>query len=398
MDVTVVRNRKHVNERLKSQKYIISNSNSNSTYIQTDKSDVLSRDRSSSSGSSSGVDSGVDGVRACKPRKRSLSAHAKNRKRNSVRRNSAPENSSTFSDFLSGSRRIVTEAEDFVKHVIEAGWDLVHHHHLPGWLQDNEYLVFGHRLPLNSFKACFRSVFQIHTETGNIWTHLLGMIAFISIAAYTLSSRYIDWMWQDITVHSVFFGGAILCLTFSWLFHTVFCHSENVSKLFGKLDYCGITLLIVGSFVPSLYYAFFCHFVAHMVYLVSIIVLGTSCIIVSLFDKFGTPAYRPLRAGLFIGLGLTGVIPTIHLITIVGIYPAMYEYAVLHLLTMAFLYIGGALMYAYRIPESLYPGKFDIWFHSHQIFHVCVIAAALVHFRGLQIISHTRHNYTECAS
>lgn len=63
---------------------------------------------------------------------------------------------------------------------------------------------------------------------------LTGMIAFISIAVYTLSSRYIEWMWQDITVHSVFFGGAILCLTFSWLFHTVFCHSESVNKLFSK--------------------------------------------------------------------------------------------------------------------------------------------------------------------
>ena len=54
------------------------------------------------------------------------------------------------------------------------------------------------------------------------------------IATYTLCSRYWDWMWQDITVHSVFFAGAILCLTFSWLFHTVFCHSEAVNRLFSK--------------------------------------------------------------------------------------------------------------------------------------------------------------------
>jgi adiponectin receptor len=59
--------------------------------------------------------------------------------------------------------------------VIVAGWELVHHHHLPDWLKDNEYLVFGHRPSLNSFKACFKSVFKIHTETGNIWTHLIGM-------------------------------------------------------------------------------------------------------------------------------------------------------------------------------------------------------------------------------
>ncbi|KAL4226246.1 Adiponectin receptor protein 2 [Mactra antiquata] len=324
--------------------------------------------------------------------KRSISEYRPKRKLPLQRRNSAPEVSSHFSDFLAGSRRVVERAEDFVRNVIVAGWELVHHHALPEWLQDNEYLLFGHRKVLNSFRACFKSVFRIHTETGNIWTHLIGMIMFVCIATYTLSSRYIDWMWQDITVHSVFFGGAILCLTFSWVYHTVFCHSENVYKLFSKLDYCGIAMLTVGSFVPWLYYGFFCHPVAHMVYLVSIIVLGTSCIVVSLFDKFASPAYRPLRAGLFIALGLTGVIPAVHFIIIEGLYPATFEYGLLNLIAMALLYIGGALMYAFRVPESIFPGKFDIWCQSHQIFHICVIVAALVHFYGINIISRARLN------
>lgn len=69
---------------------------------------------------------------------------------------------------------MVAEAEEFVMHVLQAGWRVVHHHKLPDWLKDNEYLKTGHRLPLNSFQACFKSVFRIHTETGNIWTHLLG--------------------------------------------------------------------------------------------------------------------------------------------------------------------------------------------------------------------------------
>ena len=33
---------------------------------------------------------------------------------------------------------------------------------------------FGHRPELNSFTECFKSIFMIHTETGNIWTHLIG--------------------------------------------------------------------------------------------------------------------------------------------------------------------------------------------------------------------------------
>lgn len=39
---------------------------------------------------------------------------------------------------------------------------------------------------------------------------------------------------QEKVVIGVFFLGAILCLSFSWLFHTVYCHSEGVSKVFSK--------------------------------------------------------------------------------------------------------------------------------------------------------------------
>ena len=36
--------------------------------------------------------------------------------------------------------------------------------------------------------------------------------------------------------------------------------SEHVSKLFCKLDYVGISLLTVGSFVPWIYYGFYCQY------------------------------------------------------------------------------------------------------------------------------------------
>jgi len=73
-------------------------------------------------------------------------------------------------------------------------------------------------------------------------------------------------------------------------------------------------------------------------------------------------------SGLFIALGLTGVVPAFHFVFIEGFQCAVYEFAFLHLVTMAILYIGGALMYAFRIPESIYPGKFDIWVGSLYLF------------------------------
>ena len=79
-----------------------------------------------------------------------------------------------------------------------------------------------------------------------------------------------------------FFSGAIVCLGLSFTYHTVCCHQNRfigghiranltdkinatllhcyLGKLFAKFDYCGIAFLTVGSFVPWLYYSFYCDY------------------------------------------------------------------------------------------------------------------------------------------
>ena len=44
----------------------------------------------------------------------------------------------------------------------------------PDWLKDNNYPLHGRWPPMPSSWACFKSIFCIYTETGNIWTLLLG--------------------------------------------------------------------------------------------------------------------------------------------------------------------------------------------------------------------------------
>ena len=48
------------------------------------------------------------------------------------------------------------------------------------------------------------------------------------------------------------------------------------------------------------------------------------------------------------------------------------------------------MLYACRIPERWFPGKCDILFHSHQIFHTLVVLAAFTHFHGLIEMSRYR--------
>ena len=72
------------------------------------------------------------------------------------------------------TQKIVVQAENVVHKVKDVAWRVTHHSLLPHWLKDNDFLHNYHRPPLPSFRSCFKSTFRIHTETGNIWTHMLG--------------------------------------------------------------------------------------------------------------------------------------------------------------------------------------------------------------------------------
>jgi len=68
-----------------------------------------------------------------------------------------------------------------------------------------------------------------------------------------------------------------------------------------------------------------------------------------------------LFIGIFIAFGMSGVIPALHFVITDGFWNAIYKASLGWLFLMALLYIAGAVIYAARIPERLYPGKFDIW-------------------------------------
>ena len=76
-------------------------------------------------------------------------------------------------------------------------------------------------------------------------------------------------------------------------------HSVDVCEMY-RLDYCGISLLIMGSAVPWLYYSFYCRLSTKIIYLAIIVSLGLICITISMWDKFSQPDYRSIRAGQFV--------------------------------------------------------------------------------------------------
>jgi len=86
---------------------------------------------------------------------------------------------------------------------------------------------------------------------------------------------------------------------------------------------------------------------------------------------------------MFVLMGLSAVFPVLHGIRLYGIQHMQDAASLNCVVLQGALYILGAAIYAARVPEKWYPGKFDIWGSSHQIFHVLVVMAAATHFCGL---------------
>lgn len=178
-----------------------------------------------------------------------------------------------------------------------------------------------------------------------------------------------------------FLGGAMFCLLASSACHLLSCHSERLSYILLRLDYAGIAALISTSSYPLVYYSFMCHPFICNLYMGFITLLGIGTILASFLPVFQTPEYRNIRTGIFVGMGLSGVVPILHKLLWFWDQPEAIHTTGYEVLMGAF-YGLGALVYAMRVPERWMPGKFDIAGHSHQLFHVLVVAGAYTHYRA----------------
>jgi adiponectin receptor len=171
-------------------------------------------------------------------------------------RHRRPSTTTSPSTLLSTTAQTLSTAETAVETTLLR---LLHWDDLPPWRRDNPSILYGYRPTSNSFRASFHSLLYLHNESVNIWSHLFGAVAFTLGGLYLhalIAPRYESASSADVLVFGCFFGGAFCCLGMSATYHLLCNHSEEVARWGNKLDYTGIVFLIVGSYVPALWYGF----------------------------------------------------------------------------------------------------------------------------------------------
>jgi adiponectin receptor len=80
--------------------------------------------------------------------------------------------------------------------------------------------------------------------------------------------------------------------------------------------------------------------------IVQIASLGAACTAVSVMSKFRTPAWRPFRAAMFVGMGLSAVFPVVDGLLTYGWLQMRRQIGLSWLVLQGVLYILGAGLYA----------------------------------------------------
>ena len=258
---------------------------------------------------------------------------------------------------------------------------------IPEWLRDNDYIINGHPMPTYSYRRSFRLWQCLHMETVNIWTHFLGSAAFVTISVtfyqYTSASRGLSWSRGDLFAFGISLFAAAVCFGLSATFHTLRSHSYNVHHFWGKMDILGICVLALGGGMSMTYYAFHCSPITQRVYwTINAISAGAAAAV--LFDTGGGGSkMRTLRGGVFSLLAITAILPAFHSVGLTGWARACNEIGAHWFLAEGLSLLLGVGLFVGRLPERLSPGNFDIWGHSHQLFHSCALLGTAFHVTGL---------------
>lgn len=196
---------------------------------------------------------------------------------------------------------------------------------------------------------------------------------------------------------AIFIICAIFCLGASAVYHTFYVMSPEVNKLLHRFDMAGINILIFGSVYAILFYFFYCSPYCKIVYTACSFVSCLVVFIVSMGDKIHSPKYIKLKGIMFGGLGLSNVVPLIHVCILATNSEISNDNIPLNrvfigLILMGSLYLVGLTFYVFKIPERYYPQTFDIWFNSHVVWHLFVFAAACTHLYSVIALYQVRKN------
>ena len=262
-----------------------------------------------------------------------------------------------------------------------SGSQLLRYQDLPVLWKNNEYILSGYRfIPLENWGTLLKSTFQLHNETINIHSHLLGVLVVFPLF---WPSKGLDpqTTWADRLVQTIYLIAAMKCLISSVVWHVFAGCSHAVwFERAACVDYSGVALLVAASVWTTIYNEFYCQPNIAMLYSFTTLIVGIVGAVVPWASWFNDRSNKGLRIVVFLSMCFTSLLPFFHAVFSHGFSKTINFLS--PILPSLLAYITGLVLYATNFPERLRPGAFDIFGHAHQFWHISIVLAILLHFRA----------------
>ncbi|KAH8816678.1 hemolysin-III related-domain-containing protein [Xylogone sp. PMI_703] len=260
-----------------------------------------------------------------------------------------------------------------IKHAIAKGTGgaLIHFEDLPDPWRINSYIRSGYHFNTSIWQCCV-GVFRLSNESFNVWSHILGLVC-ARLFALRLSESDISHSVLDKAIIASYLFAATICFGCSVFWHTMKSIAyPDLLRSCASVDLMGVSVMISVTGVLTQYAAFYCNPVLQSIYIGFTTICTISCLVAVWQPILRNPEFAWIRVTLFVLLGVTGLIPFIHLAWMQNLEwaTAFYRPLVLRMVVPIFT---GAMVYGSKFPESIWPGRFDFLGSSHNLWHIAVL-------------------------
>ncbi|KAM6943314.1 membrane progestin receptor beta-like [Xenentodon cancila] len=281
---------------------------------------------------------------------------------------------------------------------------------LPPTVRDREvppqfrkcFILAGYRPVGLPWRCYILSLFQMHNETLNVWSHLLAAVCMVlrfmvfavlqggGVLGFRLQGPEGQGLSVDVSSLPLvlYLFSAVTYLSFSTAAHLLQSHSESVHFSLFFLDYVGVAIGQYGCAIGMCIYSADAAWTQSMlgqIYLPAAALLSWFSCTACCYAKIHFQQPNPLRWKLY-QLILMGIA---YLLDISPVLHRLFTHSwkscpalMLHLLQVV-LFMMSAFFFFCSAPERFWPGRFDIIGHSQQIFHVLLSFCALVEQEAL---------------
>jgi len=266
-------------------------------------------------------------------------------------------------------------------------------------------ILNGFRKPNEPWLYYFASLLQPHNELLNMWTHLVGMVLVIMRGISMQNAEGVSLV-KDPFYWPLLSGlVAIFMMYFlSTVAHTFQSRSEIAHYVFFMCDYAGIGVYGMASGVLHLIYCS-CEdfynacgsFFIPVCIMTGVFACAGNCLSKVMFQK----PYPKVRVfwqaipilTMYIWINL----PILYRLARYGLHgDSIYSTGLVYHCRQIICFLIGGFLYATNLPQVVFPGKFDILGHSHQLFHLFIIFTNLNQLSGISAdLKHIRPSFDD---